>query len=104
MQIESVAECRYRGQSFEIPAPIPGGRITQRTLSAIRDRFEAQHEAVYGHRDPDSPVIAAALRVSAVRPSDPVTLRETLARSPPADRATGLVRRALAHDACAASR
>ena len=82
LQIESVAECRYRGQSFEIPAPIPGGRITQRTLSAIRDRFEAQHEAVYGHRDPDSPVIAAALRVSAVRPSDPVMLRETLARSP----------------------
>ena len=80
--IESVAECRYRGQSFEMPAPIPAGRVTKRTLDTIRDRFEALHEATYGHRDPTSPIIAAALRVSAVRPNDPVTLRETLARSP----------------------
>ena len=82
LTIESVAECRYRGQSFEIPSPIPSGRVTSRTLDTIRDCFEAQHEATYGHRDPTSPVIAAALRVSAVRPNDPVNLRETLARSP----------------------
>ena len=81
LQIESVAECRYRGQSFEMPAPISAGRVTNGALDTIRDRFESLHEATYGHRDPTSPVIAAALRVSAVRPSDPVTLRETLARS-----------------------
>ena len=82
LEIESVAECRYRGQSFEIPASIPAGRVTKGTLGAIRERFEGLHEAAYGHRDPISPVIAAVLRVSAVRANEPVRLRETLDRSP----------------------
>ncbi len=81
LEIESVAECRYRGQSFEIPATIPAGRVTKRTLDTIRDRFEALHEATYGHRDSTSPVIAAVLRVSAVRANDPIALREAQARS-----------------------
>ena len=81
LEIESVAECRYRGQSFEIPATIPAGRVTKRTLETIRDRFEALHEATYGHRDSTSPVIAAVLRVSAVRANDPIALRESQARS-----------------------
>ena len=81
LEIESVAECRYRGQSFEIPAAIPGGPVTARTLDTIRDLFEALHEATYGHRDPTSPVIAAVLRVSAVRANEPVRLREALDRS-----------------------
>lgn len=82
LEIESVAECRYRGQSFEIPAEIPRGQVTKGTLDTIRDRFEALHEATYGHRDPTSPVIAAVLRVSAVRANEPVRLREALDRSP----------------------
>jgi len=81
LEVESVAECRYRGQSFEIPAAIPAGRVTKRTLDTIRDRFEALHEATYGHRDSTSPVIAAVLRVSAVRANDPIALREAQARS-----------------------
>ena len=82
LEIESVAECRYRGQSFEIPAGIPDGQVTKGTLDTVRDRFEALHEATYGHRDPTSPVIAAVLRVSAVRANEPVKLREALDRSP----------------------
>ena len=81
LEVESVAECRYRGQSFEIPAAIPAGRVSKRALETIRDRFEALHEATYGHRDSTSPVIAAVLRVSAVRANDPIALRETQARS-----------------------
>ena len=91
LEIEAVAECRYRGQSFEIPAGIPDGRVTKGTLDTVRDRFEALHEATYGHRDPTSPVIAAVLRVSAVRANEPVRLREALDRSPERDAATGLV-------------
>ncbi|MDE2898734.1 MAG: hydantoinase/oxoprolinase family protein, partial [Chloroflexota bacterium] len=81
LEIESVAECRYRGQSFEIPAAVPEGGVTKRTLDTIRDRFEALHEATYGHRDPTSPVIAAVLRVSAVRENEPIALRESQERS-----------------------
>ena len=81
LDIESVAECRYRGQSFEIPAAVPEGRVTRRTLDTVRDRFEALHETTYGHRDPTSPVIAAVLRVSAVRGNEPVALRESQERS-----------------------
>ncbi len=81
LDIESVAECRYRGQSFEIPAAVPDCRVTRRTLDTVRDRFEALHEATYGHRDPTSPVIAAVLRVSAVRGNQPVALRESQERS-----------------------
>ena len=60
----------------------PAGRVTTRTLDTVRDSFEALHEDTYGHRDPTSPVIAAVLRVSAVRANEPVRLRETLDRSP----------------------
>lgn len=81
LEIESVAECRYRGQSFEIPAAVPEGGVTKRTLDTIRERFEALHEATYGHRDPTSPVIAAVLRVSAVQGNEPVALRESQERS-----------------------
>ena len=81
LRMEAVAECRYRGQSFELPAPIPAGQITSRGVAAIRDGFEALHEATYGHRDPFSPVTAAVVRVSVIRPNEPVDLRETPACS-----------------------
>ncbi len=82
LTFEAVAECRYRGQSFELPAPVPPGRVTRRTLAEVRGVFEAAHEAAYGHRDPDSPVIAAALRVTAARPSGAAPLGRQLERSP----------------------
>ena len=81
LRFEAVAECRYRGQSFELGTPIGPGRVTQRTIAELRDRFETQHVALYGHRDPDSEVVAATLRVTAIQPTTQITVRETLTSS-----------------------
>ncbi len=81
LQFEAIAECRYRGQSFELETPIGPGRVTKRTIAELRDSFETQHVALYGHRDPDAEVIAATLRVTAIQPTAPITVRETLTSS-----------------------
>ena len=81
LQFEAIAECRYRGQSFELETPIGPGRVTKRTIAELRDSFETQHIALYGHRDPDAEVIAATLRVTAIQPTAPITVRETLTRN-----------------------
>lgn len=81
LRFEAVAECRYRGQSFELGTPIGPGRVTKRTIAKLRDSFETQHVALYGHRDPDAEVVAATLRVMAIQPTPPITVRETLTSS-----------------------
>ena len=81
LSFEMVADCRYFGQSFELGVPIPPGRITRRSVSEICTCFESLHLDMYGHRDPDGRIFAAALRVTAVHPSSPVRMTEALATS-----------------------
>ena len=103
LEIESVAECRYRGQSFEIPAAVPEGRVTQRTLDTIRDRFEALHRSdvwAPGSDEPGDCGGAAGERGAGERAN-------RFARKPGAERAAdaaaGVVRGALAERAGGAS-
>jgi N-methylhydantoinase A/oxoprolinase/acetone carboxylase beta subunit/N-methylhydantoinase B/oxoprolinase/acetone carboxylase alpha subunit len=62
---QRVADVRYRGQNWSVPVEFPAGT----TLAALVERFEAEHERLYGTRlEPGSPVDVRALRLVALGP------------------------------------
>jgi N-methylhydantoinase A/oxoprolinase/acetone carboxylase beta subunit len=63
------AELRYEGQSWEVEVEHPQDRVTTETLAGLVERFEDEHERLYGVRgQPGSPVQLRALRVAALGP------------------------------------
>jgi N-methylhydantoinase A len=44
------ARLRYRGQSYELPAPVAAGALDAVALAALAEAFAAEHERTYGHR------------------------------------------------------
>lgn len=63
---ERFAECRYRGQGFELRAEMPAGKLTTETLKAIENNFHAEHERDYGWRFNDVEVEIVTVRVIGV--------------------------------------
>ncbi len=64
------ADLRYGGQSWEIEVELPQGPVDQALLAALRERFEDEHEVLYGVRGrPGSPVEVRAVRLAALGPS-----------------------------------
>jgi 5-oxoprolinase (ATP-hydrolysing)/N-methylhydantoinase A len=62
---QRVADVRYRGQNWSIPVDFPDGM----PLAELVERFEAEHERLYGTRlEPGSPVDVRALRLVALGP------------------------------------
>ena len=65
---QRLADVRYRGQNWSIPIEF-AGELDPHGLSALVDRFEAEHERLYGTRlEPGSPVDVRALRLIALGP------------------------------------
>jgi N-methylhydantoinase A len=63
------ADVRYRGQSWEIEVGLPDGVLHGSALAELINRFESEHELLYGFRhEPGSPVQVRAVRLSAVGP------------------------------------
>ncbi|WP_436926600.1 hydantoinase/oxoprolinase family protein [Halosimplex amylolyticum] len=64
--VERQVECRYEGQSFELPvdAPVPFD------AEAVSERFHAEHERVRGYRM-DEPVDLITCRATATVPGEP---------------------------------
>lgn len=60
--IEIVAECRYRGQGFELRVPMPSGAVTADNKASIAEGFHAQHLLDYGYSYPDQEVEMITLR------------------------------------------
>jgi N-methylhydantoinase A len=61
------ADLRYGGQSWEIEVELPPGPVDRELLGAMRERFEAEHEVLYGVRgQPGSPVEVRAVRLAAL--------------------------------------
>jgi N-methylhydantoinase A len=61
---ELVFELRYAGQAFELPVPGPA----EPDPAELAERFEAQHEERYGHRDPEGEVVLVGIRLALVAP------------------------------------
>jgi 5-oxoprolinase (ATP-hydrolysing) len=60
---ERVADVRYRGQSWSVPIDFPG-EIDEAAVVALVERFEAEHETLYGTRlEAGAPVDIRALRL-----------------------------------------
>ncbi|MBL6457108.1 hydantoinase/oxoprolinase family protein [Belnapia sp. T6] len=57
------ADMRYRGQSFEIEAPLELGWIEAGDLDALRGAFHARHAAIYDFSDEAAPVQLVNLRL-----------------------------------------
>ncbi len=57
------ADMRYRGQSFEIEAPLQAEWIERGDLSAIAAAFHARHAAIYDFSDAAAPVQLVNLRL-----------------------------------------
>lgn len=81
------ADLRYGGQSWEIEVELPTGPVDRASLAGLRERFEAEHEVLYGVRgQPGSQVHVRAVRVAALGPLSPAPsfeLADTLV--PPRD-------------------
>lgn len=75
LRTQRIVECRYRGQSFEIPVSLDARRITKSSVVELREAFESTHNATYGHREPDSAVQAVTLRVEVLHPAGSPTPR-----------------------------
>jgi N-methylhydantoinase A len=64
------ADLRYRGQSWEIEVPMSNGHTDSASLTELVNRFETEHELLYGFRhEPGSPIQVRAVRLAAVGPA-----------------------------------
>jgi N-methylhydantoinase A/oxoprolinase/acetone carboxylase beta subunit len=66
---EASWDLRYAGQSFELSVSDSSGRP-----EALRERFEAEHEARYGYSDPEAAVELVTVRRRHVRPGPDLAL------------------------------
>lgn len=68
------ADLRYQGQSWEVEVELPAGDVSADLLTGLRDRFEDEHEQLYGVRgQPGSPVEIRAVRLAALGSSAATT-------------------------------
>jgi N-methylhydantoinase A len=74
--IKVSADMRYRGQSFEIEAPLDAAWIDAGDIAALRGAFDAQHEAIYDFRDTASQVQLVNLRLVVIGATDPPLMPE----------------------------
>jgi N-methylhydantoinase A len=63
-RIKRSAALHYKGQSYELVAPVPDGPIDDRMVAALETAFAEEHERTYGHRaGPDEPVELVSIQV-----------------------------------------
>jgi N-methylhydantoinase A len=64
MQVARSAALHYKGQSYELVVPFPGGRLDAGTAAQLEERFGVEHERIYGHRaGPGEPVELVSIQV-----------------------------------------
>ena len=71
LRFEFTVDVRYLGQGYELTIPIGSeSAVSARDLAAVRARFDAAHEQMFGHAAPDEEAEAVnyRLRASAVVP------------------------------------
>ncbi len=88
LRFEFTVDIRYLGQGYELTIPIGSSSdVTQQEVNAIRTRFDATHEQMFGHAAPDEDAEAVnyRLRASAVVPK--ATLKKQPAATNLADAA-----------------
>ena len=74
---QRTADLRYFGQAFEVRVDAPAGAVDEDFRAAVVERFQDEHEVLYGYTyrgDPRHPVEWVNLRVSGIGPIERPTL------------------------------
>ncbi len=83
--LRAIYELRYRGQSFELPIEAP----LHPSAVELREAFECEHLARYGHVDPDAELELVTIRVSASVPGAAVALAPAAGLPPAGTKLSG---------------
>jgi N-methylhydantoinase A len=67
---------RYVGQSFELTIPLADGGFDAAQSGALRERFHAEHDRVYGFSAPSEPVELVSLRLTTLGRIEKPPLRQ----------------------------
>ena len=65
VEIKYSADLRYIGQFNEVEVMLPGGELTDSTLTHLCDRFHLKHDSLYGYSMPGAGVELINLRITA---------------------------------------
>jgi len=57
------AQCRYPGQTWDIDVPVPGGKVTQKTIDDLAALFHEIHEREHTYARKDEDVMISGVRV-----------------------------------------
>ena len=63
IKVQRALDMRYAGQGYEMTLPIASEPLTEGDLMALRQQFDAQHKAMFGHSAPEEPVEIVSYRV-----------------------------------------
>ncbi|MFQ5828850.1 MAG: hydantoinase/oxoprolinase family protein [Candidatus Methylomirabilia bacterium] len=74
--LQRTADLRYVGQAYEVNVPVPAGSLEAAAVSEVIRRFHAEHQRLYAHSAPADPVEFVSLRMAAIGPVVPPTLRQ----------------------------
>jgi N-methylhydantoinase A len=74
IRIERALDLRYAGQGYEVTVPCPADPVTAEDLKVLRDRFDQQHKAMFGHGAPEQPVEIVSYRARGVGLLPPIEL------------------------------
>ncbi|MBM4330899.1 MAG: hydantoinase/oxoprolinase family protein [Deltaproteobacteria bacterium] len=78
---ERSADMRYVGQFYEIPSPLPGGRLGSENLPRIVEDFYQSYELAFGRHLTDSPIQVLTWRLRASCPSPSLKIQYSGKRS-----------------------
>ena len=63
---ERAADCRYKGQGYELRVAVPGGPVNAKTVAAIAKNFHDAHEKEFGRAFLDNDVEIVNIRVNGI--------------------------------------
>lgn len=72
MRFLRFADCRYRGQGYELRTPVPDGPIDENLLARLRTSFDAEHARTYSKDFPQKDVTIVNIRVIGVGAVSPL--------------------------------
>ncbi|MEO1200970.1 MAG: hydantoinase/oxoprolinase family protein [Pseudomonadota bacterium] len=73
---QRAADVSYRRQGYELRVPVPNGPLSEASVPAIREAFEAAYGAIYGHTMPDAPIDVLSWRATVSGAKPPLGLPE----------------------------
>jgi N-methylhydantoinase A len=66
VQVRRALDLRYAGQGYEMALPVGEAPLAGDDLATLRQSFDAQHKAMFGHSAPEEPVEIVSYRVRGV--------------------------------------